>query len=303
MEQESIDLLRENGSSQFHLAPPELVEWDYLSGFRYHFDTRVRPPMVRSDLILDAYLDGLRQKDPDLENLDAAALQRRKIYGLGDDGGQPYEWSVWQCLVGEFTHEDETFILEDGSFYRVSESYLRQLNEDVNSFDVPSRILPSAKPKEKEGAYNLRVSAGSDDILLTDEKLVYAEGGKAELCDLLTDKRQLIHVKIYAKSQKMSHLYSQAQVSSEALMRDRTFRADARRMIEDQSGGDQRFDFIRAGIQPDTTEFEIVLAIIKNWKAGELESLPFFAKIELRRVVTELQGRGYKVSVHRVPIE
>ena len=303
LEQEVVGLLRVDASTQFHLAPPELVEWNNLSGFQYHFDTRIQPPLVRNDLMLDAYLEGLCLKDPELEKLDSYTLQRRSIFGFDDDGGRPYEWSVWQCLVGEFTCKDQTFIIEDGSFYRISDNYLEQLNEDVNSLGVPSGFLPSARPKESEADYNQRVAETESCILLTDAKLVYPEGGKVELCDLLTDRQQFIHVKIYGKSEKMSHLFSQARVSSEALLRDRTFRADAQRMIAKQSRRDPRFDFIRPGIQPDTGEFEVVLAIIKNWRAENLDSLPFFAKIELRKVATDLQGRGYKVAVQRVPIE
>ena len=211
LEDEVARLLRDARTDILQLAPPEVVDWDVLSGFRYHFDTRLKTPMTRNDLFLNAYLSGLRQADPDLDELTPDFLKRRRIVGLNEDSDQCGEWTVWRCLVGEFEYQGQSFVLEDGVFYRVTESYLQRLNEDILPFSSEAELLPSAKIGETEPQYNRTAADSSDGFLLLDASLIHTEGasGGIELCDLLTDKRQFVHVKRYGGSQKLSHLFAQ----------------------------------------------------------------------------------------------
>ena len=301
LEGEVIALLLDNRTDVLQLAPPEMVDWDRLSGFQYHYDTR--RGLVRSDLVLRAYIAGLREKDPGLEEVTPDWLRRRQVIGVDEDRDRCGSWSVWRCLVGEFEYNDRSYVLEDGSFYQVAESYLQQLNHELIGFSREADILPAAKPGMTEPDYNREVARGSDHLLLLDARTVRPEGSGSgiEVCDLLTDTRQFIHVKRYKGSQGLSYLASQARVSAEQLLVSGEFRTRARELIAEQSDGDPVFDVIDAAAMR-TDEFEVVLAIIKAWGDDDVDALPFFAKVELRRTITDLRSRGYLVGVERVPI-
>lgn len=304
LESEVINLLRGDRTDLVQLAPPEVVDWDVLSGFQYHFDTRRRPLMTRSDVSLPAYLAGLRAVDPDLEEITADRLRGRRLLGLNEDGERYREWPIWQCLVAEFEYQGATYVLEDGAFYRVGSRYLEQLNEHVLRFRQDSDLLPPARPGATEPEYNREAAAGSDRFLLLDADEVPAEGarGGIELCDLLTDQRQFVHVKRYGSSKQLSHLFAQSRVAAELLLVNADFRTAAQALIRARSNGSARFDVI----DPDAMrpgECEVVLGIIKGWAGRDIDTLPFFAKVDLRRTLIDLTSRGYAASVLRIPVE
>ena len=281
-----------------------MVDWDVLSRFQYHFDTKRRPSLTRSDISLHSYLTGLRASDPALDGATANRLRSRRILGLTGDGDRYVEWSVWQCLVAEFEYQGTTYVLEDGSFYSVAARYLDELNEHLLRSRRDVDLLPSAAPGTTEPEYNRETATGSDRFLLLDARLVRTDDarGGVELCDLLTDERQFVHVKRYGGSKQLSHLFAQSRVAAEMLLLNADFRVAAKNLIREVAGGAGRFDVIDAdAVHPN--EFEIVLAIIKHWGDGDIDGLPFFAKVDLRRTLVDLISRGYVVSVARVPIE
>lgn len=304
LDQEVVGLLRDGRTDVMQLAPPEVVDWDLISGFRYHFDSRVQPPMSRSDVLLSAYLAGLRLSDPDLEDITPTRLRSRRVIALNEEGERYRDWSVWQCLVGEFEYQGESFVLEDGAFYRVAADYLGRLNQELLRFSQVADLLPPAQPGIKEPEYNRLAAESSDRFLLLDANLIHADGTKGgiELCDLLTDSKQFVHVKRYSSSKELSHLFAQARVAAELLLSNADFRTRARTLVGQQSNGDSRFEAIDAEAMR-TGECEIVLAIIKRWDESDIDSLPFFAKVNLRRTIVDLTSWGYSVSVLRVPME
>ena len=303
LEQEVVDELREGRADGLQLAPPDVVDWDRLSRFQYHFDRRRRPRFTRSDLFLDAYLNGVRRTDPDLEEVTPDWLRSRRVFGLDEDGGDYDSWPVWRCLVGEFEYQGQSFVLEDGALYHVAASYIEQLNGDILPFSRPDSFLPPARPGMTEPEYNRSTAKASEELLLLDAHLIRADGtrGSIELCDLLTDRREFVHVKRYGGSQKLSHLFAQARVAAEQLLENRDFRIRARELIRSLSS-DKHFDVIEPSAI-ETDQFEVVIAIIRDWGERDVDSLPFFAKLDLRSTIVSLQSRGYSVSVLRIPVQ
>jgi uncharacterized protein (TIGR04141 family) len=301
LEAQVLELLRARRTDLVQLAPPEVVDWDRLVRFQYHFDTGSRPLLSRQDISSDSYLGGLKAED--LNSVTARQLRGRKIVGLDANDDRIEEWPVWRCLVAEFTMADRTYILEDGAFYEVASSYLDQLNEDIGVFDRQQPILPPSRTTLTEPDYNQLAADSSSDLVLMDTQMVPFEGAPngVELCDILTADKQLIHVKRYGGSSTLSHLYLQARTASELLITSTDFRRDAQVEING-AANDGRFNFFEEDrIEP--RQFEIVLGIIKQWRAKGIESLPFFAKINLRHTLVDLSSLGYAVSVLRIPFE
>jgi uncharacterized protein (TIGR04141 family) len=118
----------------------------------------------------------------------------------------------------------------------------------------------------------------------------------------------MIHVKRKLSSSSLSHLFSQGFVSADLLVTSKEYRlacvekiddAAAERMPGDASYRSQ-FNFIQAGaVEP--SEIEVVYAIVAKWKGKSLvEALPFFSKVNLRRVGKDLRRMGYKVAHLRI---
>lgn len=302
LEEQVLHLLRQDDFTTLQLSPPEVVDWDILSRFQFHFD--LRQGVKRNEIFLHSYVAGLRKKDPNLDDLSPATLKSRRVFGLTTEDDRLYDWPVWRCLVGELIFDGKSYVLEDGAFYQVSESYLEALHGNILQFSTGQTFLPVWRDGQAEKEYNKSASESEPSLLLLDAKLVYTQGttGGIEVCDLLSDEAKLIHVKKYGGSSQLSHLFAQARVSSEALQISANFRNDARSLILARSEGSSQFDLISPGVMP-TGDFEIVLAIGKHWGTKDIDSLPFFAKIDLRKTIVDLRSRGYKVSVHRVSIE
>ena len=298
LEHEVSNRLRSGDIELIQLAPPEVVDWDSLTRFQYYFESRGH--VERQDLSLAEFLGGLRNRDADLTDASADRLRSKVIRGLNSDHEVIEQWSVWRCVIAELTLDGQTYILEDGSFYEVEADFLTKLNEDIVPFTRQEPLLPSARLGMPENQYNEAVSNDSDDFLSLDAQEITVEGrGKIELCDLLTTKRQLVHVKRYTGSATLSHLFNQGKTSAELLQVNRDFRSAAKALIEANSQKDERFTFI----DPDsfrTDEFEIVLAIIKRWNGKGIDTLPFFAKLNLRHSLAEIASRSYRVTVERV---
>jgi uncharacterized protein (TIGR04141 family) len=72
----------------------------------------------------------------------------------------------------------------------------------------------------------------------------------------------------------------------------------AHQKLRTLAGTDRRFDFLNAPLR--TSDFEIIFAVMRRWAGKTVESLPFFAKVNLKSVTSELFGRGFKVKVARI---
>jgi uncharacterized protein (TIGR04141 family) len=111
----------------------------------------------------------------------------------------------------------------------------------------------------------------------------------------------LIHVK-HRKggSSSLSHLFAQARMSAEALLRDADFRQDARRFLRE----------IRPSLQaripvmkPDPKDYRVVFAILGADPDDPGEGLPFFSQLNLARSAQAVEALGYRVGVIGVPPE
>ena len=143
-------------------------------------------------------------------------------------------WSMRDCLDGQIVTSGDTFLIEEGTFYRIEPDYLAQLNQDVDAIPDSSVELPPSRRESDEGTlkeidegtYNERASVPADHLLL-DKKTVIVPGRTSpiEVCDLLTLDRQLVHVKRKFSSSALSHLFGQGYVSAELLIDSEAYRA------------------------------------------------------------------------------
>jgi uncharacterized protein (TIGR04141 family) len=292
-----LDVLRAGVTNGLDLGPPEVVDWERVESFRYHFNTR--QGITHPELRLADYLRGARQRGL-LDDLDVPSLRRRRIDAVDGDNQVVHRWTVWRCLDGEVTLNDETFVVDDGEFFQVESSFLTALNEYIEAIPPGSTDLPSGGNTTTERTYNEATANENAKLLLLDRQLVASDESttRIEVCDLLSDRRELIHVKRHLGARDLSHLFAQGATSAELLQTDPQFRARVQRLVT-KLGSDDAFAFFDDNLR--ASDLEVSFAIIADWRDRPLaEGLPFFSKVNLRRTAEDLRSRGFSVSCTKV---
>jgi uncharacterized protein (TIGR04141 family) len=300
-----LQRLIEQDLTNLSLAPPEIIDWQLASGFRFHFDRPqgvARAYVVHPDLRLSDYLRGLVQSGQQLDALSIEFLRNHNVYAVDDNGTTVHKWSVWRCLVGELEHDGSTIVLDEGDFFDVRQDYVRELDAFIDGIPNSTADLPQTTPDTEEKDYNADAARMSDDLLLLDRQLIRVQGHTTpiEVCDLLSRSGHLIHVKRHLGSSNLSHLFSQGMVSAELLQSNPEFRSSVRAKIAEVAGLGSSFDLI-AETGFDSSSFEVVYAVAETW-AGRTaaEALPFFSRVNLREFASALRTRGFGVAFDRI---
>lgn len=285
---------------ELDLAPPEIIDWSQVIGFRYHFEAR--QSFTRPDMQLIVYRNNLFRHENDPDSIDTDYFRRKTIRALDEDGNVVRQWSVWRCLTGEFQFNDTTYVIDEGDIFEVSTDYLADLNQNLSRLPMREDLpWPGATHSMNEDSFNKATANALTPALLMDKKLVKSrmQTTPVEVCDILTANHQLIHVKLKFGSRDLSHLFSQGFVSATLLQSDSIFREATHEKIK-ELGGDNDFDFFDiASLQ--ASNFEIIYVIVAPWHGRSIdEALPFFSKINLLRTADELMNRGFKVALARI---
>jgi uncharacterized protein (TIGR04141 family) len=306
LESRIVEQLKARRFDDIELAPPEIVDWDRVVAFRYHFDRRKRGggAVLHPDLRVADYVSRLA-RDGDLDDLDADRLRHAYVFAVDSDESDQAKWSIWRCLVASLELDGRTYLLDEGEFFAVSRGYMAELNDAIERIPVSTLDLPATRVTTVEADYNRTAASSSQNLLLLDRKLIRLAGRATpiEVCDLLSTERQLVHVKRHLGSSDLSHLFAQGYVSAELLQSSVEFRQAVRAKIDKFAEGRSGFEFV-SDESIVTSEFEVVYAIIERWRGRSfVEALPFFSKVNLREVAGNLSARGFRVSMAQVQAE
>lgn len=286
-----------------------MLDWSQIAKFEYRPDKDEEERVPTPELRLSEYLEVLGEKT--VAALSVDYLRRARVAAVGANGDQN-KWSAWRCLVGEFSDNGQTYLLDEGQFFEVDKSYLSALNHFVDGLNdeekrnASTRVsLPDTEHDMAEGDYNKDAAKNSDDLLLLDQRDVGVPGSRTtlEICDLLSSSRRLIHVKRHLGSATLSHLFAQGLVSAELLQSSPEFRKRAAAQVTKYVKADGKKDlfgfFNVSALTP--SDFEVVYAIAEDWNGATLaDRLPFFSKVNLREAAANLKARGFKVTVKQV---
>ncbi|PSW58430.1 TIGR04141 family sporadically distributed protein [Photobacterium leiognathi] len=276
------------------ITAPEVISWDKVIGFSFtHSRNTIYPTLDIND-----YFNCL-----DSDRLTLSALKSHKLY-VHQDNTSEVHYSLYKSFYFEVVDGNSTYILFSGDWFEVDNDYIGLLNQQLSFIGISSLNFPTVhiwshdgKDKiESEGAYNERAALLRSYHLL-DKKTIKSRTTTSpiELCDLLTDQKQFIHVK-HKKggSSGLSHLFAQGYVAAEVVLSDREFRKKARRKLQN----------IRHGLNNlipldriNSHEYEVVYLILGEDNSTVKSSLPFFSKINLVKAYENLTQKGFKVTI------
>ncbi len=273
---------------------PEIIEWDLVFGFSFTRSKKELSPTIDTD----KYLENINANSVSIES-----ISTDKLY-VTDINNNKFGYSIYNCLYYELDGSHTKNVIFGGNWYEVDKSFMNDIDAVLDLIALSEITFPGIEIWEEgdeskietEGSYNERV-AGRLGYHLLDKNLVKCSKTTSpiELCDLLTNDKQLIHVK-HRKggSSGLSHLFAQGSVSAEVMLGDRSFRKAARRKLQHISHTARELVPID-GLK--STDYEIIFLILGDNSATVKQNLPFFSKINLTRVFENLSQRGYKVKI------
>jgi uncharacterized protein (TIGR04141 family) len=290
VERLAFDALGKREFSLFDLYPPEfvateIVEFRHWPGIASAVITEPGPKLLQEPIRIPMSATNAR-----------AAVERYRLIGVDSGGDEVDRWTYLECLHFETVHAGATYILDGGSWYRIEQNLVTDVESFMQSLGPSNLQLPDAGRGQIERHYN-EMAAERPDLTLIDRKLVYLMGrSSVEPCDLLSPQGHLVHVKPRkGGSAPLSHLFAQAVVSAECLLGEPEFQKQFRALLQkhDPAFVPMLDDPIRA------RNFSIVLALITDrpGTAYPARELPFFSKLTLRLAVQRLRNMRFKVYV------
>ncbi|AMT96885.1 hypothetical protein A3K91_1279 [Psychrobacter alimentarius] len=283
---------------------PEIVQWDAIYGFSFTRSKCSIKPIIETS----NYFDSL---DIAAVSIDSIKRDRLFVYDVHENESS---YKIYKCIYFEYKEANNTYILFAGLWYEIDNSFMSRIDSVLAQINISNLIFPKIyvweetkdeqlKSKiETEGDYNERV-ANDHSYHLLDKKLIKSNKttSSIELCDLMTDNKQFIHVK-HRKggSAGLSHLFAQGSVSAEILLGDKEFRKKARKVLKKVSSG------LQDSVSLDNFKsdgVEVVFLILGEDSASLKSNLPFFSKVNLSKAFENLSQRGFKVTISGVDTE
>jgi len=295
------EAIRNRNIEKLHLAPPEVIDWQSVDKFRIS-GTRQRE---YDDLDIEEYLDALGEK---INSLTVKKLKsyRVSVRWVANEQFQD-KWSLFNCIVWETTHEGRLYVLIEGKWFEIDNSFAERVKSFVQSIPPPVYKLPTPKIGEQEFDYNQRVAQEDDNFICLDRVLIKPIdfATPIEFCDLFSDKKQFIHVKKKTRSATLSHLFAQGTVSARIFLQDGSAREEIREKIATMDNGKKFLELIPETSQrPVPSDYEVTYVIISKKTGSDVTSLlPFFSQLNLMQNAKILQGMGYRVALQIVAEE
>lgn len=289
------EALADGNLAKMHLAQPEAESLADINSYLYTPGGPEHLELDAAEMIAERTAAGLP--------MTAEALSSEYVrvsYGHQPEHGLA-KWPLYDCIVFEAEDDDgNVFMLSAGEWHRASREFVEEVNAQLATVPSCTLAFPNAYEGEHEGDYNLR-AAQMLGCACADKKNVKLPNQTAvELCDLLTDAGQLVHVKRKTQSATLSHLFNQGVVSAELLLQAKPFREASRGVL---AGLEPKLDQLVPLDQFDPAAFEVVYAIVASPGTQLPSSLPLFSRITLAEASALIQNMGYTVSTALIATE
>ena len=279
LEARSTDML----AVAFPSIPDDGIETWRLSQSRKHRDS--------SDLEL-ADVFAFFDDNPDV----VVDPEQVSVVGLDADGAMlSRRAELYDYLVAEVRHEDATFILSLGQWFRADNDYVADVRRQVHALhDATAELaMPNWRPRQQERDYAVAVGTEKSWLVL-DRRLIRIarRASGVEPCDLLTPNLDFVHVKDMRSSATLSHLFGQGSVSATL------FRATPE--FADQVATHYDGFYVGRHLADFTGRPRVVYAIGTH-KPGHLsQSMFFFSLVNLLQHVEQIRIAGFDVALCRI---
>ncbi len=305
-------------SGELYLSPPEIVDYEQIN--HYKFTGKLKSDIAFADLEIKTLFELNKSSvDFSIDSLTASYVQ-----SYDSDRAPISKWSIYKCLTFE-TKDDadkNKYILTDGSWYRVDSSFYDKIKsvfakavESGQSENFHTKKLPKIKRDKKkkntdnlsledEDNYNERVAKDSPELISLNRELPdLPDRNKFEVCDLLSRKQELIHVKKCCSSSTLSHLFMQGLNSVFILKEEEDTRDHLIKKIDEVTKEGNKSDasdfkkILNDNNNNLNTKAKVIFALIDSRQKENRGSLPYFSLVTFSEVYKHLRNMNIDVSV------
>ena len=212
-------------------------------------------------------------------------------------GNERHSLAVYRCIIAEIKYRNELYLLADGEWFALDEDFVAKVNKAMGNIPVLKPDWPAWKAGEAEGHYSKRVHEALKGSTLLDAKNISYGGGKSkiEAADLLTKTRILCHAKrIDQGSKSLSHLFAQGTVAATAISQSHDFRKKVAQHVTPEN---RTLATELGKLKFDPKGWTVAYALLGADPNKPTHSLPFFAKVNLKKHIERLLAMQYKVAI------
>ena len=282
LDNKMIELLKNEEYDKVWAAVPEIIEWEIVKEFKYP-----KNDQGKDDIEIMDIMSQFNEKN----DIKVETLKRKKVSALSNENNDlVYEWSLYNCLIGEVELDGCIYCLNFGKWYKLNGDFVEETNKFYETIPLVNYVLPYNN-NSREDEYNLVLNQNLKNSILMDKETVKLEGmGKSsiEVCDVFSSNNELIHIKKNGGSSYLSHLFNQASVSAEMLL-DESFRKKVNDKFKKEIFNS---DF-------NSKNYTVVMGIITN-KNNKRPQIPFFSKVSIRYAIDGLKRKGYQVKITNI---
>ncbi|WP_375770125.1 TIGR04141 family sporadically distributed protein [Archangium gephyra] len=289
LELKLVELLEARDHELVAIAYPEIPD-ERLSSWRLW---KGRKKALYEDLDIERVYDFL-DRHPEVP----ADPNKLQVLGLDEDGNELVSQDrLHRYVVAQVEHEDATYVLSLGHWFRVDKDYVANIRKKVRQLPDVTGILDLPrwqKSMRKEEEYNEHTGSMKEWLVL-DRKMIHVEGrdGKVEACDLLSRERDFIHVKDMKDSATLSHLFGQGSVSATLFRSVPAYAEELKARYQAFYGGKVAFDAVKSPPR--------VVYAIATTKEGELaDTLFFFSLVNLLQHIAQVRVAGFDVALCKI---
>ena len=297
----AIKDLQRGGTSELHMAPPEVV--NYVEGNQLHYNGFGSHGVNFHSLSIQDYIAELDRCGfaGDITEL----KEKHRIKAKADDEDEFIEkWRVYDCFVYETAlgagATEQHYVLFAGDWYCVEKKFKKTIEEFYDSIEKVDIIGPTTCKNERELIAD--IEKNRPDLLKLDQQKINPAGvryANLEPCDFFSKTKQFIHLKDGNSSGSISHLWSQGVVSAEAFVSDDDFRKKLRKTVKDLGGGFE-VALPKAGEKVVRDDFKVVYGIMRQPYADGSLGLPFFSKVSLQTAASRIAQFGIPVALELI---
>lgn len=277
-----------------YISIPDIVDPTISIGFRLSgIDDKIEE---YDEISFDKYLYYLSQNKFNYQNINLDYLDEHKIsyYDINNSNEDIGIYSIYDCISFDVIHNDETYHLCDGNWYKINKDYISYLKDTLDPIFNPKHDILVDYNQNNEGEYNEYIfKNNSSETLCLDKKNISPSGQSAvEPCDIIYNQENyidLIHVKIDTKSSTLSHLFNQG-LNSICLIRSNQEAKDKLKKLLDSNP--------KITSEFDSKNKKVTYGIItKKDITKASENLPLFSRISLLRCLEQYRLLGVECEV------
>lgn len=291
LDERLVDLLASGATTNIHLAPPIVIDWDEVDGFLY---LREQEQALHPDLDLVDYLNRLKDRTKlELKDLKNHSI-RVKFSGFVPERLAP----VYKCLVAEIDVNEDKYILSAGRWFRISKKLVDEVEDRLKSVNVHPPLPPATSFDQREEDYNAVAAKALGGVCMDKVDLRPNDAASTiELCDILTEDLRFIHVKKRESSSTLSHLYAQGFVAAQTVVWEPSYRKKASEAIRSRK---EDFGALDKWEKLSPEDIHVIYGIMAESRFEGKERLPFFSKVSLLNAVESLVRLHFKTSVAHI---